>query len=348
MSKRKKDREGSGTDFVIAWVDGADKEWLREKRKYEADDAAEDGSEWTSGDARYRDWDLLRYWFRGVERYAPWVRYIWFVTWGHYPEWLDTAHPKLRIVRHEDYIPAEYLPTFSSHTIELNLHRIKGLSERFVYFNDDTFLTGPVKETVFFRGGLPCDTAVLLPVTLEQNGVRAEINDLYVINEFFEKRKVMRERPWIWYSPKYGRLLFRTLLLTPFRLFPGFYISHLPCAYRKETFEEVWEKAPEVLDRTCRHRFRQTTDVNQWLFEYWQFCTGISPRHPDIGKYYEGKETFPEMCRDIAAQKYRMVCCNDSPEIEDFEEAKKKLHRAFERILPEKSAFEIGTDGTQS
>ena len=340
MGRNRGNTAGVPVDFVIAWVDGSDEAWLREKRKYEPEDSSEYEKKWTDGDSRYRDWGLLRYWFRGVERFAPWVRYIWFVTWGHVPSWLNVHHPKLRIVRHEEYIPPEYLPTFSSHTIELNLHRIPGLAEHFVYFNDDMFLTGPVKETDFFRNGQPCDTAVLLPVTLKQNGVRAEINDLYVINEFFEKRKVMRNHPEVWYSLKYGRLLLRTLLLTPFRLFPGFFISHLPCSYRKQTFSEVWEKVPEILDRTCRHRFRETTDVNQWLFEYWQFCKGIVPRRPEIGMYYEGKDTFRKMCGDIAMQKYRMVCCNDSPDIYDFDTARKMLHKAFRKILPEKSSFE--------
>ncbi len=327
-------------DFVIAWVDGSDPAWLAEKSKYDPGIKSDYEKDWTNGDSRYRDWDLLRFWFRGVEKYAPWVNHIWFVTWGHYPEWLNTEHPKLSIVRHEDYIPEEYLPTFSSHTIELNLHRIKGLAEQFVYFNDDMFLTAAVQPEDFFKNGLPCDTAVLLPITLEQNGVRAEINDMYVINEFFKKREVMKRNWKAWYSLKYGRLLFRTLLLTPFRLFPGFYISHLPCAYKRSTFTEVWNKVPEILEETCNHRFRTTTDVNQWLFEYWQFCTGFYPRSQTIGKYYEGKDTFKGMCQDVEKQKYKMVCCNDSPEIEDFEGSKKALHGAFNQILRENCLFE--------
>ena len=81
-------------DFVVTWVDGADETWRREKAKYAQETGDDDRRE------RYRDWDLLRYWFRGVERYAPWVRNIHFVTWGHLPQWLDTRNPKLRIVRH--------------------------------------------------------------------------------------------------------------------------------------------------------------------------------------------------------------------------------------------------------
>lgn len=75
-----------------------------------------------------------------MERFAPWVRRIHFITWGHLPAWLDTAHPKLHVVNHAEYMPAEYLPTFNSNTIELNIARIEGLAERFVLFNDDTFL----------------------------------------------------------------------------------------------------------------------------------------------------------------------------------------------------------------
>lgn len=126
-------------DFVLLWVDGADPAWREEKRRalHRVGHAA--AMQMDDREARYREWGLLRYWFRGVERFAPWVRTIHFVTWGHLPPWLNTQHPKLHIVSHADYIPAAYLPTFNSNTIEWNFHRIPGLSERFVLFNDDFF-----------------------------------------------------------------------------------------------------------------------------------------------------------------------------------------------------------------
>ena len=112
-------------DFVIPWVDGSDREWQKEKQRYSGNLAQDDR------DIRFRDWGMLKYWFRGVEKYAPWVNNIYFVTCGHLPSWLNTSHPKLKIIRHSDYMPADYLPTFSSHPIELNMHRIKDLSEYF-------------------------------------------------------------------------------------------------------------------------------------------------------------------------------------------------------------------------
>ena len=91
-----------------------------------------------------------RWWFRAVEKFAPWVNKIHFVTYGHLPKWLNIDNPKLNIAKHSDFIPQKYLPTFSSFPIEVNLHRIKGLAERFVYFNDDMFLLKTSKKRIIF------------------------------------------------------------------------------------------------------------------------------------------------------------------------------------------------------
>ena len=91
------------------------------------------------------------------EKFAPWVRYVFFITDDQKPEWLNMNHPKLKWIKHTDYIPEEYLPAFSSHVIEWNMHRIEDLSENFVYFNDDMFVIDKTSPEDFFRGGLPCD-----------------------------------------------------------------------------------------------------------------------------------------------------------------------------------------------
>lgn len=151
-------------DFVIPWVDGNDPKWKTEKDKYSPTKADESNSA-----NRYRDWGLLPYWFRAVEKYTPWVNKIYFVTWGHIPGFLNTEHEKLKIVNHKDYIPVEYLPTFSSHVIEANLHRIPGISEHFVYFNDDTFILRPMPETSFSV------TVCLAPAVLSARSNLSEI-----------------------------------------------------------------------------------------------------------------------------------------------------------------------------
>ena len=119
-------------DFVVLWVDGNDPDFIREKNKYTSNSLQVDND----GDNlhRYRDYGTFNYWFRMVEKHAPWVNNIYLITNGQKPEWLNLNHPKLKWVRHSDFMPEEYLPTFNSAAIELNLHRIEGLSENFVFF----------------------------------------------------------------------------------------------------------------------------------------------------------------------------------------------------------------------
>ena len=196
-------------DFVITWVDGADPDWLKEKEKYTVQKNA-DGSIF-----RYRDFGLLKYWFRGVEKFAPWVNKIYFITWGHIPEWLDTTNPKLKIVKHEEYIPKQYLPTFSANTIENNLFRIQSLSEHFVYFNDDFFLLADVLPTDFFKDGKPLDTPAL-NVHCPKKSLISQyfaINDVSIINEHFDFKNSMKKNSMKWSSLRNGTKLLRTIIL---------------------------------------------------------------------------------------------------------------------------------------
>lgn len=105
-------------DIVVTWVDGNDPAWLKEKNKYET--CHNHFFAHGNGICRYRDWQIFRYWFRSIEQYAPWVNQVFFVTWGHVPKWLNVNAPKLKIIRHSDFIPAKYLPTFNSNPIESN------------------------------------------------------------------------------------------------------------------------------------------------------------------------------------------------------------------------------------
>ena len=111
----------SKIDLVIPWVDGNDPEWQVLKKTYmESENLCEIGDP----GIRYQSWDNLQYIFRGIEKYMPWVNQVFFVTWGHLPDWLNTDCKNLVIVKHKDYIPAEYLPTFNSNVIEMNYFRI--------------------------------------------------------------------------------------------------------------------------------------------------------------------------------------------------------------------------------
>ncbi len=325
-------------DFVVLWVDGDDPAWreeflkARQKAGRDADGAV----------IRYRDWATLRYWFRGVERFAPWVRKIHFITWGHLPDWLDTSHPKLHIVRHEEYLPEAYRPTFNSNTLELNLHRIEGLAEQFVLFNDDTFLTSACAESDFFRRGLPCDMARLSPVQASSVG-HTIYNNLRLINAL-HPRKSLNRHLLKWLSPRYGvGPLLKTLSLMPWSFFPGFYDHHLPQPYLKSQFHRAWERWGEELDRSCHNTLRELTDLSHWLIRYDGLCRGeFSPRNfRDSRLMNLDDQGLASACCAVSEGRYRLLCLNDSECVGDFERSKAQLQTAFEALLPERSSYEI-------
>lgn len=326
---------------MMIWVDGNDPAWQKEKNQY--DSSTEKGDNTI---IRYRSWDNLQYWFRGVEKFAPWVNKIHFVTWGHLPEWLNRNHPKLNIVNHKDYIPEKYLPTFNANTIELNLHRIKNLSENFVYFNDDMFVTDYVKPENFFKNGRPLDTYSLDCIFFGKKSAGFfNGNDIELINIHFDKNTCMKENFFKWYSPKNGfKRVLKTMVLNIWPWFPGMYYNHLPSNFLKSIFEKVWDLEGEVLDSTCMDKFRTKSNCNQWLMKFWQLAEGIPiPRSVKIGRCFHIKEKlWAEALDSVSTGRYKLICLNDTINTENFELQKQQLIDAFEKLLPEKSSFEIG------
>lgn len=333
--------ENDKIDFVIPWVDGNDPDWIREFNKYSPNKKifSEDLSK-----ERFRDYGLLRYWFRGVEKFAPWVNKVHFITCGQKPEWLNLNAPKLNWVKHSDYIPKEYLPVFSSHPIELMMHKIPNLAEKIVYFNDDFFLTSPVRNKSFFKNNLPCDSALLNAFCPDEFVSHVLVNDLKIINDRFSKKSVLKKNFLKWINLKYGKSLIRTFCLLPCPDFTGIHVTHMPQPFLKSTLEEVWEKEKDILEKTMSHKFRDVSDVNQWLFRFWALCKGqFVPVNPFKGKkYFSFDNSLKEISDAIRKQKYKEIVINDcGKNAIDFERYMTEIAAAFEAILPEKSSFEL-------
>lgn len=332
-------------DIVLAWVDGADPVWQKQKaecaRKLGMIENQEDDRE-----ERYRDWDILKYWFRGVERYAPWVRRVFFVTCGHLPAWLKTEHPRLTIVKHSDYIPAEFLPTFNSHTIEWNFHRIEGLSEHFVYFNDDFFIMKPMRETDFFVNGKPKDMLAYQPVVANRdNPVMSYIylNNSMVLARHFDKRENVKKQPGSYFHIGYpATYFFYNILEQMFPRFTGFYTIHGASPLLKETYRILWEKEGDYLAEVCSHPFRSKEDVSQYLLREWQKLSGnFTPANiAGNNHYFELSEDNQALIKAIKKQRYKMLCINDANVPIDFEGVQRQLQEAFTFAFPEKSSFE--------
>jgi hypothetical protein len=329
----------SDIDFVIPWVDGNDPEWQAEKAKYSPNKNSE------ASDKCYRDMNFLPYWFRGVEKFAPWVNKIHFVTCGHLPEWLNSKHKKLNFVKHTDYIPQEYLPTFNSNTIILNIHRIPNLAENFVLFNDDVFLLNKVNSGDFFANNIPCDQALMRNMTPDVSHFgKILFNNMSVINKHFKKHKVIKKNFFKWFNPIYGiRSCFINWQNYRQIKFSDMFNPHLPIAYKKSEFEYVWQIESELLHQTCLHKFRDSEDITDWLVRYFRVMKGEFKPYPIIGKFfYMDSDSVTEICRAIKNQKHKQICINDAIEDNaDCEAIQKEIMKAFETILPEKCSFEV-------
>ena len=328
-------------DFVIAWVDGSDPLWQKERSQYRADKTVDACA------ARYRDMGLLKYWFRAVEAYAPWVNQIHFITWGHLPEWLNTECSKLHIVNHKDYIPEEYLPTFSSHPIELNIHRIPNLSEHFVYFNDDMLLNNPVSPDFFFKNGVPCDFAHINNVYNSDTTDLCEhvrVNCAWTTSNHHSYIKAFLRRPFKYVNCHYPlkNIAKNILKLENVSIFQGFEDHHLANAYLKTTLEETWEQSARILHYTCCNKFRSPLDVSQSVFRYKHLAQGkfypVSKK--SRGKFVSMKNEISSIEEDILTSPHKMLCINDAPELPNYEEIATAVISAYDQKLPNKSSFE--------
>ncbi len=344
-------------DVVLPWVNDQDQDWRAERDRYlDQDTSKHQVRSFDANPHRFRSWDNLHYIFRGIEAYMPWVRTIYLVTNGHRPDWLDLTNPKVRLVRHGDYIPHDFLPTFNSHTIELNLHRIPGLAEHFIYFNDDTFVIRPMEPSDFFSAeGLPRDQFGLWRVkTTEYSSVLPHVclNNMAILNQHFDQRQVLREQWSKLYDVRNGavRLTLTALMSVISRKdFANILFHHMPAAFLKQTFRDVWAIEPEIMAHTAAHKFRSKDDVSQYLIRAWQMLSGtFEPRniaaHGEHFTYLTND--FSVLTDAIDSRMYRarelqMLCISDE-KIRDFERAKSEVNAALDRLLPAASAFEIG------
>lgn len=321
-------------DFVVTWVDGSDQEWIAQKNKYNPVRAS------INTEIRYRDYGTFKYFFRSIEKYAPWVHKIYVVTCGHYPEWLNDTSEKIVLVKHSDYIPEKYLPTFNSNPIEINLNRIQNLSEHFVLFNDDTFLMNSVSKEDFFYKGLPKTFGIYSPITPYREFSNITFNNVRLINRNFNKKEDLKRNWKKIFSFRYGFNNFRSVLTLPWGKVLGYKDMHLPMSHLKSTMDEVWNTELGELSRTSSNKFRTVADVNHWVFNYWNIEKGsFYPQSINFGKLFT-LNSFSDLIKNFDSKKYKTICINDDYDVQDYEIKMSKLVSLFEKKFPEKSRFE--------
>ncbi len=223
-------------DVVYTWVDGQDPELRAKRQKYRGDgDAGIAARE--VGESRYTSHDELKYSLRSLQTYAGFVRHVYIVTDGQTPEWLDPDAPGVTVVDHKDIFPEGVLPVFNSHAIETRLHHIPGLSDHYLYFNDDVFVGRSVTPQHFFHA----NGVARLPFSTYQIGVGAPHPQASAPNSAGRNvRRLLEET--------YGVSITHKFL-------------HTPHPQRRDVLNDMERDYPEAIERTMRSRFRSVEDV---------------------------------------------------------------------------------------
>lgn len=290
-------------DAVITYVDGRDPLWLEDYRKYVN----------TSVNAkRFRDWGTLKYLLRGIQTHIPFIRNVYLVVAreSQVPDWVDRN--ELKIVLHRDIIPEEYLPTFNCNTIELFLHRIPGIDEEFLNFNDDIFPVADCRPEDFFENGSPVvwHTRCLFALNLYKKMAR---------NTDRKARKIAGA----------GK--------SPFFMRP----QHTVSSMLKSVCDEVFGKLePEIL--ASLSRCREEKNLLQYLFSDYLFHCGKTVRRKISNRHFSlAASSVGSIASFLNAPDRKLVCINDVTMSDDkFDMVQKALLETFEGILPEKSRFE--------
>lgn len=290
-------------DVVITYVNGLDPLWRDDYSRITQKEILS---------KRYRDWGTLKFLLRGLEEYMPYIRKVHLVVAreSQVPEWIDPA--KVNIVLHKDIIPEEYLPTFNSSMIEMFLHRIEGLDERFVYFNDDMFPVRPVPESTFFKDG------------------KAAIGFSKVIFRMSDYKKL------VFMSNRLARAAMG-MKETWYAIRP----QHICSPMLKSCCEELYSKVqPQIL--ASLSPLRDKKNYNQYLFLDYMYCTGKAVSRPISVRHFSlGASRISRICAFLDNPSRDFACINDvTMSQKRYLSCRERILEAFERRLPKKSSFE--------
>jgi hypothetical protein len=302
-------------DAVFTWVDGADESWRR--RRAAATDVAY--HEESDSESRYVSRDELKYALRSIEMYAPWIRHIYLVTDDQSPAWLNRNAPGLDIVDHRDiFSDPSVLPTFNSHAIESQLHHIDGLSEHFLYLNDDMLLASDVTPQVFFHSsGL---SKFFPSPSLVPQGAPQE-SDVPVTIAAKNNRAAMQ--------PVFGTSLARKL-------------KHAPYALRRDVLNEIESRFPAEHRRTMGARVRSRTDLSlvSNFYQHYAYQTGRAVPGTIRYRYIDlAQPDASSILTEVARRRHQQALCLNTTALESEGSTQRAL-RALEDVFPLPSRFE--------
>lgn len=290
-------------DIVITFVDGLDPVWQKDYEHYTDQPVLE---------KRFRDWGTLRYLFRGIEINMPFIRKVHLVVSheSQVPEWIDSD--EVHIVCHEDIIPAKFLPTFNSTTIEMFLHRIYDLDEEFLYFNDDMYPMDSCRPIDFFRDGKGV-------IGMEWHWWASNMYKEQCRNSYFLACHALGLRTKLGFARP----------------------QHICSPMLRSDCEKIYGLVEHEIESSIT-RVRSIKNLNQYLFLDYMYLQGKIINERLSKKHFSLGVVSPRRLNSFIINPTRkLVCINDVQLSENrYEELRCCLISAFETRFPNKSRFE--------
>ena len=280
--------------------------------------------------ARFISNDELKYSLRSVEKYAPWVRNIYIVTDNQVPKWLNLNHPKIKIIDHRQIMPDSARPNFNAFAIEFAIVNIPGLSEHFLYANDDMMFYRNVEPGDFFKDGKPI---YVLGGKMPKKMTQEENYPIAIDNSY----KII--------TAKFGNDYWQI------RRWP----HHNVDPYTKTNILNVHRDFKEGIDATINSHFRSNENLHRPIYTYYSILSGngyyklkssgepynwkavLKGEFVRISSYFTIMDIL-KLKKRLESKKPKMFCTNDTQDVTD--ENRANYRGVMEQIFPDKSAFE--------
>ncbi|WP_298253654.1 stealth family protein [uncultured Arthrobacter sp.] len=307
-------------DLVYSWVDGSSPEYRAARAARMQGVTVGEGDD---HEARYRQIDELKYTLRSVYMFAPWVRRIFIATDSERPAWL-AEHPSVTFVRSEEhFLDTSVLPTHNSQAVEAQLQHIPGLSEHFLYSNDDMFFGRPVAPDLFFSPGgitkfIEADTRIGLG---ENDAERSGFENAARVN-----RRLLHER--------FGRITTR-------------HLEHAVTPLRRSVLLEMEAEFAAEFAATAASRFRakDNISVTNSLYHYYALLTGRAVTQESARvKYVDttARSELKSLNKMLDKRNRDLFCLNDGSTSDIPADERAQLVTAFlEKYFPVKAPWEV-------
>ena len=295
-------KDMSKIDYVFPYVTSNDPYW---KGLFSSFLSGKE-SDFAAGILRFRDNGLLKYLFRSLEKYLPWINKVHMIVMcdSQVPNWVNRE--KVHIIYHSDFIPSEYLPTFSSSLIECFLPFLPLVEENFIYGNDDLIPCRYLKKNSFFYGNIPCYNLNLRDYTNTLKGDSFRRNSYNIITRKKQKIRVVTTQ-------------------------------HSTISYKISLLKNCFKKYKKNIINSLS-KFREPKNVNQYMYAFYQMVEDtILNKNLKIRFHYVKNNNIKEILNEDF-KKYDFICLNDFSKTD--EKIWNQIASKFEKLLPKKSKYE--------